>query len=81
MKKNHRFWLGCLIVVMGAAYVGMLLFFKVPEGNERILDMAGGILIGWGGAVVSFYFGSSSGSADKDEAITGLTDIGSRLLK
>jgi hypothetical protein len=80
-RSHARFALGVVIILVGAGFVGSLLFFKVPEGNERILDLAAGIMLGWGGAVVSFYFGSSSGSTAKDEAISGLASMGERLVK
>jgi hypothetical protein len=80
-RANARFWLAAMIILMGAGFLVALLFFKVPEGNERILDIAAGLVLGWGGAVVSFYYGSSSGSTAKDEAISGLTHIGERLVK
>jgi len=79
MRSRARFILGCVIVVLGACFVGSLLFFKVPEGNERILDLAAGLMLGWGGAVVQFYFGSSSGSSEKDMAIHALATLDERI--
>ena len=36
-----------------------LFFFNVPEKNKDLLNIVIGSLIGWTGAVVSFYFGNS----------------------
>lgn len=42
-----------VLVVIG------LFFFNVPEKNKDLLNIVIGSLIGWTGAVVSFYFGNS----------------------
>lgn len=68
-RAQQRFALGCGIVLIGAAFVLSLLFITVPEGNARIMDLAAGLLLGWGGAVVGFYFGTSEGSVAKSEQI------------
>lgn len=68
-RATQRFILGSAIVAVGAAFVCSLLFIAVPEANQRILDLAAGIVLGWGGAVVGFYFGTSEGSVAKSEQI------------
>lgn len=68
-RATQRFVLGSAIVSVGAAFVCALLFISVPESNQRILDLAAGIVLGWGGAVVGFYFGTSEGSVAKSEQI------------
>ena len=68
-RSQQRFVLGCGIVLVGAAFVLSLLFVTVPAGNARIMDLAAGLLLGWGGAVVSFYYGTSESSAAKSEQI------------
>jgi hypothetical protein len=80
-RSRARFILGCVIVTLGALFVGSLLFVRVPEGNERILDLAAGILLGWGGAVVNFFYGSSSGSSEKDSAIHALATLDERIQR
>jgi hypothetical protein len=68
-QNNHRFVLGIWVTSLGALFTGALVFAEIPEANERILGVVAGILLGWGGAVVQFYYGSSEGSKDKDETI------------
>lgn len=68
-RSTQRFVLGSAIVFVGAAFVCALLFIAVPESNQRILDLAAGIVLGWGGSVVGFYFGTSEGSVAKSEQI------------
>ena len=44
-----------------------LFFIDIPDKNRDLVNIALGSIIGWGGAVVSFYFGNSdqSNKADK----------------
>ena len=45
-----------------------LFFIDIPDKNRDLVNIALGSIIGWGGAVVSFYFGNSdqnSKSGDK----------------
>lgn len=48
-----------VLVVVG------LFFFNVPEKNKDLLNIVIGSLIGWTGAVVSFYFGNSEQNKEK----------------
>lgn len=36
-----------------------LFFFDIPAGNKDLINTFLGALLGWSGAVISFYFGSS----------------------
>jgi hypothetical protein len=81
IRSRARFILGVVIITLGAGFLGVLVFVPIPEGNQRIIDVAAGLVLGWGGAVVQFYFGSSSGSTAKDEAISDLAHMGERLVK
>ena len=48
----------------------MLFFVTIPEDNQRIIDMAIGILIGTGlVGVIQFFFGSSEGSKSKSKML------------
>jgi hypothetical protein len=76
-----RFLLGGFVLLLGATFLGLLVFVEVPAGNERLMDFAAGIILGWGGAVIGFYFGTSEGSAAKNDAISDLAHIGERLSK
>ncbi len=61
--------LGCLIVTFFFILVGMLFFIKIPTENIQIVN----ILIGAIGVsfttIIAYYFGSSKGSADKNELL------------
>jgi len=44
-----------------------LFFIEIPEKNRDLVNIALGTVIGWGGAVVSFYFGNSDQSHREDK--------------
>lgn len=56
-------------VALGIAVLAIigLFFIDIPEKNRDLVNIALGSIIGWGGAVVSFYFGNSdqNGKGDK----------------
>lgn len=77
MNRNHqRFILASAVVAIGAAIVLGLFFITVPESNQRIMDLASGIVLGWGAMAMSFYFGTSESSAHKTEIMEHLTARG-----
>jgi hypothetical protein len=80
-RSVARFWLGCGVLTLGAVYLCVLVFVEVPQANERIIDFAAALVLGWGGAVVQFYFGSSSGSSEKDQAIHALATLDERVQR
>ena len=44
-----------------------LFFIDIPDKNRDLVNIALGSIIGWGGAVVSFYFGNSDQSNKEDK--------------
>lgn len=56
-----------------AAVLGILLFGNVPPQNEKYVLLLLGSLVGFVGAGVQFFLGSSLGSMKKDDAISNLT--------
>ena len=58
---------GAFAVLGGIAIIGLLFFVALPESNKDALLPLAGVVIGWGGTVFSYEFGSSSGSARKTE--------------
>ena len=68
MKRSHVF-LGVLICLMFIAVIVAL--FKIepaPGAREPLLILIGSLAAAFGG-VVNYWFGSSSGSARKDELL------------
>lgn len=68
-RDIQRFILASAAVALGGAIVIGLFFRVVPESNQRIMDLATGIVLGWGGLALSFYFGTSASSAHKTELL------------
>ena len=75
MQISLRSWMpGVLAILITAGFFGVLGWMfkfglsKDTAGSEALLLMLGALSASWG-AVVNFFFGSSSGSASKDEVI------------
>ena len=66
MNEIARAGLGLLVILMCAAITAALFKFEIPDGNRDIAMVLLGVVLGWGGAVVHFVFGSSEGSKRKD---------------
>lgn len=73
--SGQQFWLALVIIIGDFIIIGMLFFVNIPTDNERIIDIALGVILGAGGTVAAFYFPSSVGARSKDEAINKLTDL------
>lgn len=71
MKTRNVFMyaLGAVLVVGFFLLLYFAVFQEFPERNQRILDITVGALIGAFLTVVNFFFGSSKGSADKNEKL------------
>lgn len=66
--KNRSPFMGLLaiiLVIACAAIIIGLMFIQAPVNNKDILNIAIGIFLGYGGNVISYYFGSSQSSDDK----------------
>ena len=61
--------LGGLITICFFVVLSLLIFVELPQGNKDLLNIILGALIGFEGAVVTYFYGSSAGSAKKDETI------------
>jgi hypothetical protein len=75
--KLFQYILGALIVTGFFILLYLLISKNIPEPNKDLLNLVVGALIGSFATVVGYFFGSSSGSAKKDETIsTMVTDKG-----
>lgn len=74
MKRSHVF-IGVLICLMFIAAI-VALFLRAPpaEAMQPLLLLIGSLAAAFG-AVVNFWFGSSSGSARKDELLANSTPV------
>ena len=69
IKDIFQYGLGGLIVIGFFVLLITLVFTEVPEKNKDLLNLVVGALIGSFATIVGYFFGSSSGSAKKDETI------------
>jgi hypothetical protein len=60
-----------LSFVLLGAVLGALVFAEVPDGNREVLNMLAGSVAGMFGAAVTFWVGSSAGSAAKSGSLGG----------
>lgn len=49
--------------------IGVLLFINIPDSQENIIIYALGFITSAAGQVLSYFFGSSQGSKDKNDAL------------
>lgn len=68
-KEIYMYILGAMLVTGFFVLLYFLIFQGIPSQNENMLSIAVGALIGMVGSVVSYFFGSSKGSADKNELL------------
>ena len=64
---KHFIHLLAMAVFLFSALVVLLLFFvEIPVGNQRIVDMVLGVIVGSGlVSVINYFFGSSEAKEDK----------------
>jgi uncharacterized membrane protein len=68
-REIFQYILGALIVIGFFSLLILLIMAAVPTENKDLLNLVVGALIGVFTSVVGYYFGSSIGSAKKDEML------------
>lgn len=71
-KELFQYLLGGLVIIGFFTLLIILVFSAIPEQNKDLLNLVVGALIGSFGTVVTYNFGSSAGSAKKDETISNI---------
>jgi DNA mismatch repair protein MutH len=67
-----RHTLAALVLVIAIGIVAGLFMLEIPTNNKEVAYLVLGVAIGWAGQVVNFHFGSSQGSKDKAEMLSGI---------
>jgi len=68
-SKRFVYYFAILIIVISFGYIFFTSFTAVPIANARVIDLLTGGVIAVISTIVNFFFGSSKGSRDKDNAI------------
>jgi heme O synthase-like polyprenyltransferase len=70
VKNIFQYTLGALIVIGFFVLLYLLLSYTVPDQNKDILNLVIGALIGSFTTIVGYFYGSSLGSADKNDLLS-----------
>ncbi len=68
-KRLFQYVLGAIIVIGFFILLYALLRLSIPEANKDILNIVVGALIGSFTSIVGYFYGSSLGSAEKNEML------------
>ena len=68
-KDIFQYTLGAIIVLGFFALIIILAYISVPDQNKDLLNLVVGALIGSFATVVGYFYGSSKGSAEKNEML------------
>jgi hypothetical protein len=79
MKPNFKDFilpfLACYLLFIFTAIIVILMFHTVPAANSQMVNIFIGAISGMALTAVSFYFGSSKGSADKTQILADAPPI------
>lgn len=68
-KDLLMYGLGAVIILAAVGLVVLLIYRAIPDGNRDIINIALGALVSMAVTVVTYFYGSSKGSADKAESL------------
>lgn len=74
-KEIYMYILGAVVVLAIIAFAALLIFVKIPQENKDTITTIAGCLITLAVTVVTFFFGSSKSSSDKNELLANSTPI------
>ena len=68
-ERTIQYCFAGLLALCFFLLVILLIYKPIPEANKSTIDIVIGALAGSFVTIISYYFGSSKGSADKTDAI------------
>jgi len=71
-KDSFQYILGGLISIGFFVLLYFLIFKSVPDQNKDLLNLVVGALIGSFSTIVGYFYGSSKGSAEKNELLKNM---------
>jgi uncharacterized membrane protein YjjP (DUF1212 family) len=73
LSKRFVYYFATFWSITSALYIAFITFGSIPEANVRFADTILGFILGTIIAtIVQFFFGSSQGSKDKEQALEAL---------
>jgi hypothetical protein len=69
MNDTARNVFGAMAFIVSAVVIGLVLSPYVPAGKEGIANLILGNVLSWPMIVISFFYGSSTGSKEKTAAM------------
>jgi putative flippase GtrA len=73
IEKKYLLTLAALILFVVFLLTGMMIFIPIPESGREHAKYALAFILGVASTIITYFWGSSKGSADKSEII-GRTD-------
>ena len=70
--SDVRLWLAVASIVLVVGILAMIGFNVIPESLKSVAFVVVGLIVGCHKDVYGFYFGSSSGSKDKNATISAM---------
>lgn len=70
--SSQQFYIAAAVFLLVVFVLATLAFANIPEKNQSAMFGAVGYILGFGSAVMAFYFPSSVGSRAKDDTIASL---------
>ena len=70
--SSQQFYIAAAVFFLVVFVLATLSFANIPEKNQSAMFGAVGYILGFGSAVMAFYFPSSVGSRAKDDTIASL---------
>jgi len=74
-KDFYQYGLGAIVVIGFFTLLYLLMKSEMPVGNRDLLFLAAGTLLSQFTTVVTYFFGSSKGSSEKDIIISKKKEI------
>lgn len=71
-SKRAPIVLGACTVIVSLCFFGMVMFVPIPDGNSELVFTIMGFLAPMAGGVLNYFFGSSSGSSEKNKIFSSL---------
>lgn len=72
-KEIIQYIFAVVILILQFAIIAILIFKDIPANNKDVLNTGIGVILGWGSVIVGYFFGSSKGSAEKNDLIRTTT--------